>query len=241
MYSVNVLNKRSNKKNRKFRRDISKILGFKPKDISLYILALTHKSVQVSPVSDSYGNNERLEFLGDAVLDAVVSELLYNRFPSADEGFMTKMRVRVVNGKHLARMAKDIGLNKLLIANAGKNPSFRIYEDALEAFIGAIQIDRGYKFVKKFIYQKLFVQYIDLNELKHKNENYKSRLIEWSQKKKRDLKLITEPSAIETDKFICKVLIENELFGKGKAGSKKEAEQKASMQALEELKKQNRV
>ena len=235
---MNVLiKKRKKNKDKKFKRDISKVLGFRPKNVSLYILALTHKSIKVRPDSNDYGNNERLEFLGDAILDSVVSELLYNRFPTADEGFLTKMRVKIVNGKKLAVIAKEMGLHKLLFANAGKDPSYRIYEDALEAFIGAIQIDRGRKYVKRFIYQRLFIEHIDLNELKHQDENHKSQLIEWSQKYKTKLVFDTQRDTEETDKFISRILIKDELYGKGKASSKKAAEQKASKHAMQKISK----
>jgi ribonuclease-3 len=232
---VNVLRKKLRRKDLKLRRDIIKILGFRPKDLSLYILALTHKSVRNRPETEDYGNNERLEFLGDAVLDTIVSELLYKRFPSADEGFLTDMRTKIVNGKKLAEIAREMGLNKLLFANAGKNPSYRIYEDALEAFIGAIYVDKGYKYAKRFVNRRLFVRYIDLNELKHENNNYKSRLIEWSQKKKAELRFITHEELEEADLFCTEVLVDDHIWGTGKAGSKKAAEQIAAQEALKRI------
>ena len=232
---MNVLKKKLRKKTPRLRRDIIKILGFRPKDLALYTLALTHKSVKTRPESEDYGNNERLEFLGDAVLDTIVSELLYKRFPSADEGFLTDMRTKIVNGKKLAEIAREMGLNKLLIANAGKNPSYRIYEDALEAFIGAIYVDKGYKYAKRFVNRRLFVRYIDLNELKHENNNYKSRLIEWSQKSKSELRFITHEEAEEANHFSTEVLVNERVLGTGKAGSKKAAEQIAAEQALKKI------
>lgn len=235
---MNVLRKKLRKRNKKIRRDIVKILGFKPKKISLYILALTHKSVKTRPESEDYGNNERLEFLGDAVLDTIISALLYKRFPAADEGFLTDMRTKIVNGKKLAEIACELGINKLLFANAGKNPSWRIYEDALEAFIGAIYVDRGYRFAKRFVHRRLYLRFIDLNELKHENTNYKSRLIEWAQKKKIDIKFETEDKSDDNDMFSSKVFVNYELLGTGKAGSKKEAEQFASEEALNKIKKE---
>lgn len=232
---MNVLRKRLKAKDKKFRRDIIQILGFRPKKSSLYILALTHKSVKSGPEAEDYGNNERLEFLGDAVIDTIVSELLYKRFPSADEGFLTDMRTKIVNGKKLAQIAQQIGLSKLLIANAGKNPSYRIYEDALEAFVGAVYVDRGYKYAKRFIMYRIFARHIDLNELKHENHNFKSQLIEWSQKEKTSVRFVTREENDNGDFFSAEVIVDQQVAGRGKAASKKGAEQIAAEQALKEI------
>ncbi len=229
---MNVLKKQKRKKNKELRKSVIKILGFRPKKLSLYILALTHKSVKAELQLNDYENNERLEFLGDAVLDTVISELLYKRFPTADEGFLTNMRMKIVNGKKLSQIAFDIGLDKLLFANTGKNSSYRIYEDALEAFIGAIYVDRGYKYAKRFISRSLYAKFIDINELKHKDTNYKSRLIEWTQKNKIQIHFETESKADDNNLFHSKVLINEKTYGLGKGFSKKEAEQDASASTL---------
>ncbi len=234
---MNVLKNKLRKKNKRLRQSITKILGFKPKNMSLYVRALTHKSVKTHPEIEDGRNNERLEFLGDAVLDSIISDLLYNRFPTADEGFLTNMRTKIVNGKKLAKIACELGLDKLLFANTGKNSSYRIYEDALEALIGAVYVDRGYKYAKRFIMRRLYVKFIDINELKHENNNYKSQLIEWGQKKKIKLYFETQNQANEDGLFLAKVFVTGKLYGMGKANSKKEAEQHASKQALKRIEK----
>lgn len=217
-------------------RDLKKLLGFKPKDTSIYILALTHKSVvDIEDNLNEYDNNERLEYLGDAILDAVISEILYNRFPTADEGFLTQMRTKIVNGKKLTELAEKIKLDKLIITNKKVSLSDKILEDAFESLIGAIFIDRGYKCVNKFISQKIMIQHIDLNKLKHVETNYKSRLIEWAQKYKHDLQFYTESESDTSKLFISIAKVGDKVLGKGKGLSKKKAEQVASEKALHNI------
>jgi len=215
---------------------LKKILGFKPKKMELYFLAFTHKSFDPEETDGYYNNNERLEFLGDAILDAAVSDLLYQRFPTADEGFLTKMRTKIVNGQTLTEIAKKIELNKLLFVKSHKNISERIYEDAFEALIGAIYIDRGLKYVKHFVSQKIFVEHINLNQLKYVDTNYKSKVIEWSQKHKIDIEFCTSEDYDDKRNFECRLKIHDNVIGEGSGISKKIAEQFASKDALEKIK-----
>jgi ribonuclease-3 len=217
----------------KLNSELKNILGFKPKNYSLYYAALTHKSATNSNCIGGYKNNERLEFLGDAILDAVISELLYSRFPSADEGFLTEMRTKIVNGKKLAELSKKIGLNKIVKKNSGNSSSVRIYEDAFEALIGAMYLDKGIECTKKFIAQRIMIQHIDLNKLKSVELNHKSKLIEWSQKKKIIIDIDTDYESADSKVFISYIRLNNEVIGKGRAFSKKEAEQIASKVAFE--------
>ncbi len=215
---------------------LKKLLGFKPKTISCYILALTPKSSNLHPCNiGTDANNERLEFLGDAILDAVVSELLFKRFPYADEGFLTQMRTKIVNGKKLTELAGKLYLNKLIFSSSNKI-SERISEDAFEALIGAIYIDRGFKYVKQFVSQKIMVKHIDLNKLRFVDNNFKSRIIEWSQKYKIPIEFITETLSESSKEFVSKILINETVVSKGTGFSKKTAEQTASEEALNKIK-----
>lgn len=213
------------------KKTIRKFLGFNPKNQYLYELALTHKSAE-SPCMSDYDNNERLEFLGDAILDSVISEILYRRFPSADEGFLTKMRTKIVNGKKLSELAEKTGLKELIIKDNRVPFVGKILEDAFEAFIGAIFIDKGYKYVKRFIGDKIFIKHIDLNKLKHVESNYKSRLIEWAQAKKYSVVFSTDYNPDNVNVFISEIKIASHKIGEGIGNSKKEAEQNAAKQGL---------
>jgi len=223
-------------KSKEFQKNLVKLLGFKPKNIQLYLLAFTHKSVESVNSSTSFHNNERLEYLGDAVLDAAVSDMLYKRFPSADEGFLTKMRTKIVNGKTLTILAQKIGLDKLLFVKSSKNLTERIFEDAFEALIAAIYLDRGFKYVIRFVSQKIMVEHINLNQLKYIDTNYKSRIIEWSQKHKLTVEYDTIDGEGETKTFVSKLKVNDNIIAEGVGHSKKTAEQRASKNALTKIK-----
>lgn len=222
--------------NKDYRKTLIKLLGFKPKNENLYLLAFTHKSVGAVENNSYFDNNERLEYLGDAILDAAVSELLYKRFPSADEGFLTKMRTKIVNGKTLTELAKKIKIEKLLFVKSSKNITERIYEDAFEALIGAIYLDRGFKYVIQFVSQKILVEHINLNQLKFIDTNYKSRIIEWSQKYKIEIEFSTDEDSDDSKSFTSKLKIDDKVIAEGTGYSKKAAEQSASKIALEKIK-----
>ncbi len=218
-------------------KSLRNLLGFKPKDVSLYVLAFTNKSADIRFCSDvSSGNNERLEFLGDAILDAVIGELLYRRFPTADEGFLTQMRTKIVNGKKLTELSKKMKLNELMFIKSSKGFSERIYEDAFEALIGAIYLDRGFKYAKKFVSQKIMVEHINLNKLRFEDSNYKSQIIEWSQKHKIEIEYCTDFISGNSKKFISELKVNNKVLGIGRGHSKKTAEQLASQNALKSIK-----
>ncbi|MBN1596715.1 MAG: ribonuclease III [Bacteroidales bacterium] len=221
---------------KKYKKQIKRVLGFKPVKHKLYQLALIHKSASGKFSSNYEINNERLEFLGDAILDSIVSEHLYNKFPDKDEGFLTQMRSKIVNRETLRNVAIKMGINKLVIAHLTKDNHKSLYGDALEALIGAIYLDKGYKAVNKFILKKIFKYYIDLDELSETEIDFKSRIIEWGQKNKKDINFTCQEQLDGDDKipvFISHLLVFDDIVGMGLGKSKKEAEQNAARQAIQ--------
>ena len=215
------------------------ILGFYPGNLKLYDIAFIHKSASIYDSQGNYVNNERLEFLGDAILGAIIADFLYNRFPQEDEGFLTKTRSKLVNRSFLTKLTYDMGLNIYINSNTTKNiDNSHIYGDALEALIGAIYLDKDYKTVKYFVTKKILSQFVNLNEIEQNDSNFKSQLIEWSQKNKREVKFETTEEIGDKSKqpkFIAIVEIDNVEVGRGVGTTKKEAQQKAARQSLEKL------
>ena len=215
------------------------ILGFYPQNLKLYDLAFIHKSASTVDSQGNLVNNERLEYLGDAILGAVIADFLYNRFPQEDEGFLTKTRSKLVNRSFLTKLTYDMGLNVFIDSNTTKNiDKSHIYGDALEALIGAIYLDKDYKTAKYFVTKRILSQFVDLNEIEQNDSNFKSQLIEWSQKNKKEVKFETTEEINEKSKqpkFTAIVEIDNMQVGKGTGTSKKEAQQNAARQTLEKL------
>lgn len=219
---------------------LKSLLGFYPTNLKVYDIAVIHKSASKIDSHGNYINNERLEYLGDAILGAAIADFLYNRFPNQDEGYLTQMRSKLVNRAFLTQLTYQIGLNHYIQSNTTSTlESSHIYGDTLEALIGAIYLDRGYPDTKKFIIRKLLNNYVNLVEVQNTNTNYKSQLIEWSQKNKKAVSFDTIDETKNDGKhpwFIATIEIENEIFGKGSGTSKKEAQQNASKVALEKIK-----
>jgi ribonuclease-3 len=218
---------------------IKDLVGFYPGKLSFYDIAFTHRSASRTDSQGNVVNNERLEYLGDAILGAVIADFLYNRFPQEDEGFLTKMRSKLVNRSILTNLTYDMGLNVYIdsIATNAVDKS-HIYGDALEALIGAIYLDRGYDVARYFIIKRIIPKYIDLYELEQNDSNFKSKLIEWSQKTKRLVRFETleeYPNGSKQPKFISIVIIDNNEAGKGTGNSKKEAQQNAARDSLSKL------
>jgi ribonuclease III len=216
------------------------LIGFYPCNLKLYDLAFIHKSASVLDSQGNLVNNERLEFLGDAILGAIIADFLYNRFPQQDEGFLTKNRSKLVNRTFLTRLTFDMGLNVFIDSNTTKNiDKSHIYGDALEAFIGAIYLDTDYQTTKKFVTKRILLKFVNMTEIEQKDSNYKSQLIEWSQKNKKELKFETlEEPASEKNKqprFIATVIIDQIELGRGTGTSKKEAQQNAAREAIKKL------
>ena len=222
---------------------LKEVLGFYPQNLRLYDLAFIHKSASTIDSQGNLVNNERLEYLGDAILGAVIADFLYNRFPQEDEGFLTKTRSKLVNRSFLTKLTYDMGLNVFIDSNTTKNiDKSHIYGDALEALIGAIYLDKDYKTAKYFVTKRILSQFVDLNEIEQNDTNFKSQLIEWSQKNKKEVKFETTEEINEKSKqpkFIAIVEIDNMQIGKGTGTSKKEAQQNAARQTLKKLDEYN--
>ena len=218
---------------------LKRLIGFYPQTLSYYDTAFTHRSTSRLNNQGQAVNNERLEYLGDAILGAVIADFLYNRFPMEDEGFLTKMRSKLVNRAILTSLTHEMGLNRFIDANTNNAvEKSHIYGDALEALIGAIYLDKGYLAAKFFITKRILSRYIDLHQLEQLDLNFKSRLIEWSQKGKRDVKFDTVeeyPDNGRHPRFVSKVEADGKVVGLGTGSSKKEAQQNAAREALKKL------
>jgi ribonuclease-3 len=222
-------------KEKKLVSAITNIVGQAPYNIDLYKLAVSHSSVAKERLS-----NERLEYLGDAVLGAVVAEYLFKKFPYKSEGFLTEIRSRIVNRESLNKLGKKIGLNRIVVYNSVKGNNFShksIYGDALEALVGAVYLDKGFKSCRQFILSRLIHPHFDLEEIVENNYNFKSILIEWAQKENKNIKflIIKELGHIHNKEFTAEVLIEDKAVSTGMGQSKKKAEQAAAEKACSEL------
>ncbi|MGB5990318.1 MAG: ribonuclease III [Marinifilaceae bacterium] len=211
-------------------------LGFVPENEEIFRLALIHRSASV--YKDGFAiNNERLEFLGDAVLGAIVAEMLYKFFPNKGEGFLTQLRSKIVSRESLNKLAIELGLDKEVISKADLSRNKHIYGDVFESFIGATYLDQGYGVTKQFIEQHIFPNYIDIEKLVELDTNYKSRLVEWAQKNKKELFFDTNESIppVKGCVFLSQILIEGDVLGEGRGHSKKEAEQKAAKEVIHHI------
>ena len=225
---------------REFGSRLRKILGFRPGNLRLYEIAFIHRSASYTLPDGKRVNNERLEYLGDAVLDAILSDFLFEKFPDANEGFMTKIRSRIVNRDVLNQLAVSMGINKILVSNVNlTHPTKNLYGDAFEALIGAVFIDKGFRKTKKLFITKVLRKYLDMDTIVNTDTDYKSLVFEWVQKNKANLIFTyNEEYDFDTRKsyFSTTLYINKEEYGKGVGASKKEAEQEASTQAYRKIK-----
>ena len=218
------------------------IIGFYPRNIAYYKQALLHKSMARRNEKGRPMNNERLEFLGDAVLDAVVGDIVYRHFEGKREGFLTNTRSKIVQRETLGRLAQEMGINNLIKSN-GHSSSHNSYMggNAFEALVGAIYLDRGYNACMRFMEKRILKELLNIDKVAYKEMNFKSKLIEWSQKNrvKFDFKLLSEGKDEKgSPKFVYQVTIEGIDGEKGEGYSKKEAQQKASQLTLQRLRKE---
>lgn len=219
-----------------FYNQLKEIFGIFPRNIEIYKLAVVHKSASVVLPRGKRVNNERLEYLGDAVLDAIVAEYLFSQFPNQKEGFLTKMRSKIVSRNSLNQLAIDMGLDKIIVKQANfQHTQKNIYGNALEALIGALFIDQGYQFTSDCIINSILEKYIDLDNLQMVETDYKSRIIELAQKNRISIQFQcqeAEPSSGFNPHFIALISFNDQILGEGHGSSKKEAEQNAAMEAI---------
>lgn len=226
---------------RQFAKNLKNMLGFVPNNLNVYRMAFRHRSVAISLKNGTKSSNERLEFLGDAILGAVVAEMLFKRYPYKNEGFLTEMRSKIVSRVHLNQLARKLGFNELIeydakMVNHGHKQS-SLLGDAFEAFIGAVYVDKGYNFTKDLILNRIIQPHVDVHTLELTETNFKSKLIEWCQRHGKDFSfesLLNEPG--ESEKlFSIQALVDGESVGLGRDFNKKNAEKLAAEKACETL------
>lgn len=216
------------------------MLGFVPGNLSLYRLAFRHKSVAQNVKKGVKNSNERLEFLGDAVLGSVVAEVLFKLYPYEDEGFLTELRSKIVNRGNLNQLARKLGFEQLIqydnrMVNSARQGS--LLGDAFEALIGAIYLDKGYDFTKNFLITHIIKPHIDIHTLEQTETNFKSKLIEWCQRHGKDItfELIDNKDGESNKLFTIQASVDGEVMGQGKEFNKKNAEKLAAEKACEVL------
>ncbi len=216
---------------------IKNIFGFIPKNIFLYKLAFTHSSLSDSKKRIAE-NNERLEYLGDAILGAIIADYLFKKFPCKSEGFLTEMRSKIVSRNSLNKLSQKLGIEKLIQTQIDINDlKNSINGDAFEAFIGALFLDKGYHFTKKIIINRIIKCHIDIEELVTKEFNFKSRLIEWSQREHKTLEFKIKEEIINGKNkiYLVETIIDSIVEGSGEDFSIKKAEQNAAEVAYNKL------
>lgn len=226
-------------KDKRLATSIQLILGSKPLNLSLYRLALTPAGLGEETDKGFRKSNERLEFLGDAILGAVIAEYLFKKYPYRDEGFLTETRSKLVNRETLNEVGIKIGLKKTLqqvVENRQFVGNKSLYGDILEAFLGAVYLDRGYAFSKKLILQRILI-HLDLEGMVTTVSNHKSKLIEWSQREGNqvEFQVVQVNSNQRYKEFVVAIIVNGESIAQGKGETKKKAEQEASKNACEQL------
>lgn len=216
-----------------------KLLGFYPNDISIYEQAFLHKSSSIEGDDGRWLNNERLEFLGDAILDAIIADILYKHFKSRREGFLTNTRSKIVQRENLNRIAVKLGLHKMIVYSAKLNShNNHLYGNALEALIGAVYLDQGYRKCYHFVEEVIIKKHLNLDSIARKEVNFKSSLIEWSQKNKLEVAFDLIESFMDNDGnpvFQTSVTLQEHQIGVGIGYSKKESQQNAAKMAVKKL------
>ncbi len=223
-------------------RKLKNLLGFVPDNVRLYQMAFRHKSVAVAIKEGAKNSNERLEFLGDAVLGSVVAELLFKKYPYKDEGFLTEMRSKIVSRVNLNQLSRKLGLNELIQYDARMisfpNKQGSLLGDAFEALIGAVYLDKGYQFTRSFLLNRIIKPHVDIQLLEMTETNFKSRLIEWCQHLGKEVHFtqIDNPEGESAKMFSIQAVVDKEVCGVGRDFNKKSAEKLAAEKACEYLK-----
>jgi ribonuclease-3 len=227
--------------NRKYIRSLENLLGYVPGNLRLYRMAFRHRSVAVEVKNGAKNSNERLEFLGDAILGSVVAELLFKMYPYKDEGFLTEMRSKIVSRSNLNQLAKRLGLdehiefdNKALGHN---NKQGSLLGDTFEAMIGAVYMDKDYNFTRNFLLNRIIKPHVDIHTLELTETNFKSKLIEWCQRHGKDVifEIIPNDEGENTKLFTISVNVDGESCAIGRDYNKKNAEKLAAEKACEFL------
>jgi len=222
-----------------FRKGLKRLLGFRPVNLRLYEMAFIHRSATYTLPDGVRINNERLEYLGDAIIDSILSDYLFRLYPEATEGFLTKTRARIVNRETLNQLGLSMGLDRLIVSNLAPSDSPRnLYGNAVEALAGALFIDNGYNRTRKFMIERVLKKYLNLSEVLAAETDYKSLILEYCQKNKQKLNFTSreKPSGNSGHQiFTVNLEINNEVISQGEGATKKEAEQEASMAALHKL------
>ncbi len=219
---------------------VKTITGSRPSNLGVYKLAMTHTSVAEENDLGFKESNERLEYLGDAILGAVVADHLFKKYPYQNEGFLTEVRSRLVSREALNLLARKIGLDQLIDYEANKRGHHNnksVYGDAMEAFVGAVYLDKGYDFCRKFIIVKLLALHASVEDAVQNNSNYKSILIEWAQKngKMARFEAHEDSNSKQERQFKVNVLLDGQVVSTGHGFTKKKAEQDAARRASEAL------
>ena len=228
--------------NKAYYRKLKNILGFVPGNVKLYEMAFRHKSVAKSIKEGVKNSNERLEFLGDAVLGSVVAELLFKLYPYKDEGFLTEMRSKIVSRANLNQLSRKLGFDKLIQYDSRMisypNKQGSLLGDAFEALIGAVYLDKGYEFTREFLLTRIIKPHVDIHTLEMTETNFKSRLIEWCQHEGKEVVFvqIDNPEGESEKMFSVEVHVSGEICGLGRDFNKKSAEKLAAERACEYLK-----
>ena len=207
--------------------------GYRPKNINLFYQAVTHRSIAYQGQKDF--SNERLEFLGDAILDSIIAEFLFQRFPEEDEGYLTKVKSKVVSRKTLSEIGEELELRSILRYNKGRSINLSSLEgNAFEAIIGAIYLDSSYEVTKKIIHNHIFRKYVDLNKILEEEIDFKSKLFIWSQKRRLALEFVVLREENNHGTWFYEVIVQVNAvnYGKGTGNSKKLAEQAAAKETL---------
>ncbi len=224
-----------------FYNELKKLLNFSPRNISKYRKAFTHRSIQLLDLEGNPMNYERLEFLGDSILGSVIAAYLYKKVPTASEGYLTQMRSKIVSREHLNELGKELNLIRFVKSNIDQtNVGDNIHGNIFEALIGAIYLDKGYNICERFIYRNVIIPHVDIEKLEGKITSYKGLIIEWCQKQKKKYKFeIYEDTGNELIKhFSVKVSIDGVQIAKGRATSKKKAEELAAKRVYFAFQKQ---
>jgi ribonuclease-3 len=230
--------RRESPEDKELRKRLEAILGFRPKHMALYRLALTHSSAGLEVKDGVPLSNERLEYLGDAVLGAIAAKYLFKRFPFESEGFLTETRSKIVSRKNLGSLARKLGLREMVNKEGSLDKvNSSLGGDALEALVGAAFLDRGFELTDRFVVTHLIDNHIDLDQLLKEDANFKSRLIEHCQRNRLDysFEVKMQRQRKGDTHFEIAVTVNRKSLGTGKGRTKKEAEQDASRQACEKL------